>query len=148
MDLNKLVEGKTEEELKEEIKRHETKRNEIILEVLEDIPDADIKPPENVLFICKLNPVTQERDLESLFRRFGQIKSVDVIRDWKTGDSLEYAFLEFEKEESAINAYFKMNNALVDERRIKVDFSQSVAKLWYKYKGKRLQDYIRPSSIT
>ena len=61
--------------------------------VLEDIPDADIKPPENVLFICKLNPVTQERDLESLFRRFGKITSVDVIRDWKTGDSLEYAFL-------------------------------------------------------
>lgn len=24
-----------------------------------DIPDADIKPPENVLFVCKLNPVTQ-----------------------------------------------------------------------------------------
>lgn len=24
-----------------------------------DIPDADIKPPDNVLFVCKLNPVTQ-----------------------------------------------------------------------------------------
>lgn len=24
-----------------------------------DIPDAEIKPPENVLFVCKLNPVTQ-----------------------------------------------------------------------------------------
>ena len=26
---------------------------------LADIPDAEIKPPENVLFVCKLNPVTQ-----------------------------------------------------------------------------------------
>ena len=41
-----------------------------------------------------------------------------------------------------------MNNALVDERRIKVDFSQSVAKLWYKHYGKRMQDYIRPSAVT
>lgn len=24
-----------------------------------DIPDADMKPPDNVLFVCKLNPVTQ-----------------------------------------------------------------------------------------
>ena len=81
MDIDALVEGKTEEDLKEETKKHETKRNELILEILEDIPDADIKPPENVLFVCKLNPVTQERDLESLFRRFGVIKSVDLIRD-------------------------------------------------------------------
>lgn len=28
-----------------------------------DIPDADIKPPENVLFVCKLNPVTEVRVL-------------------------------------------------------------------------------------
>ena len=28
-----------------------------------ELPDANIKPPENILFVCKLNPVTQERDL-------------------------------------------------------------------------------------
>ena len=32
------------------------------------------------------------------------------------------------------NAYFKMDNVLIDDRRIHVDFSQSVAK--YKWKGK------------
>jgi hypothetical protein len=25
-----------------------------------DLPEADAKPPSNVLFICKLNPVTTE----------------------------------------------------------------------------------------
>lgn len=24
-----------------------------------DIPDAEMKPPDNVLFVCKLNPVTE-----------------------------------------------------------------------------------------
>ena len=28
-----------------------------------DIPDADIKPPDNVLFVCKLNPVTEVSEM-------------------------------------------------------------------------------------
>ena len=31
-------------------------------------------------------------------------------------------------------AYFKMNNVLIDDRRIKVDFSQSVHHLWKQFK--------------
>ena len=33
-------------------------------------------------------------------------------------------------------AYFKMDNVLIDDRRIHVDFSQSVAKVKWKGKGK------------
>ncbi len=43
-----------------------------------DIPDADAKPPENVLFVCKLNPVTTDEDLEIIFSRFGTIVSCEV----------------------------------------------------------------------
>lgn len=32
-----------------------------------------------------------------------------------------------------------MDNALIDDRRIHVDFSQSVAKLWSQYRRKDLQ---------
>ncbi len=35
-----------------------------------DLPDADIAPPENVLFVCKLNPVTTDDDLEIIFSRW------------------------------------------------------------------------------
>lgn len=55
--------------------------------------------------------------------------SCEVIRDKKTGDSLSYAFIEFEEKSSAEEAYFKMDNVLIDDRRIHVDFSQSVSKL-------------------
>lgn len=94
-----------------------------------DIPDADAKPPENVLFVCKLNPVTTDEDLEIIFSRFGAIASCEVIRDQKMGDSLQYAFIEFENEEDCVKAYFKMDNVLIDDRRIHVDFSQSLAKV-------------------
>jgi peptidyl-prolyl cis-trans isomerase-like 4 len=77
------------------MKRQKAKKHAITLEMLGDLPDANIKPPENILFVCKLNPVTQERDLEIIFSRFGPIKSVEIVRDWKTGESLQYAFIEF-----------------------------------------------------
>lgn len=35
---------------------------------------------------------------------------------------------------SCEEAYFKMNNVLIDDRRIKVDFSQSVHHLWKQFK--------------
>jgi peptidyl-prolyl cis-trans isomerase-like 4 len=94
-----------------------------VLTILDDLPDEDIEPPKTVLFVCKLNPVTQEHDLELIFSRFGPIKSCEVIRDWKTGDSLQYAFIEYETESACIDAYTKMDNVLIDERRIHVDFS-------------------------
>ena len=59
------------------------------------------------------------QDLEIIFSRFGKITSCDIIRDWKTGDSLCYAFLGFDNDKSAEEAFFKMNNVLIDDRRIK-----------------------------
>lgn len=39
-----------------------------------------------------------------------------------------YAFIEFASPQQCEQAYFKMNNVLIDDRRIHVDFSQSVAR--------------------
>ncbi|XP_067236821.1 peptidyl-prolyl cis-trans isomerase-like 4 isoform X1 [Chanodichthys erythropterus] len=121
--------------LDELIKEKEAKTKAILLEMVGDLPDAEVKPPENVLFVCKLNPVTTDEDLEIIFSRFGSIKCCEIIRDWKTGESLCYAFIEFEKEEDCEKAYFKMDNVLIDDRRIHVDFSQSVSKIKWKGKG-------------
>ncbi len=107
-----------------------------VLEMIGDLPDANIRAPENVLFICKLNPITIDDDLELIFSRFDEQVKVEIIRDMDTGNSLQYAFAEFTTEQAAAEAYFKMNNALIDDRRIKVDFSQSVAKLWDRYHQK------------
>lgn len=102
----------------------------LMMQVLNGIPDSTLVPPETVLFVCKLNPVTTSGGLQLCFSRFGVVKSAEVIRDKKTEASLRYAFVEFETVESCNNAYQKMDNALVDDSRIHVDFSQSVAKAW------------------
>ncbi|KAF0925741.1 hypothetical protein E2562_017300 [Oryza meyeriana var. granulata] len=122
------------EELEEMIRSKEAHTNAVILESVGDIPDAEIRPPDNVLFVCKLNPVTQDEDLYTIFSRFGTVTSAEIIRDYKTGDSLCYAFIEFETKEACERAFFKMDNCLIDDRRIHVDFSQSVSKLWGQFR--------------
>ncbi|KAJ7184083.1 cyclophilin-like domain-containing protein [Mycena filopes] len=121
------------EEEEERIRREKAAAaSALTLEMVGDLPFANVRPPENVLFICKLNPVTRDEDLELIFSRFGTIMSCQVIRDKRTGDSLQYAFIEFDRREDAeqpSQAYFKMQNVLVDDRRIWVDFSQSVARI-------------------
>jgi peptidyl-prolyl cis-trans isomerase-like 4 len=119
--------------IESDIRKKEAVSRAVVLEMTGDIPDADAKPPEEVLFICKLNPITTDDDLEIIFSRFGEIKQCEIIRDSKTGESLCYAFIEFATEKSCIEAYEKMNNVLIDDRRVKVDFSQSVSKLWNRF---------------
>ncbi|KAH0945958.1 hypothetical protein HN011_008855 [Eciton burchellii] len=131
--------GMNTEEIIEMQKDKEAKARATILEIVGDIPDAEIAPPENVLFVCKLNPVTNDDDLEIIFSRFGKIIGCEVIRDHQTGDSLQYAFIEFADRKSCEEAYFKMDNVLIDDRRIHVDFSQSVAKMRWRGKGKGIR---------
>ncbi|KAL9545648.1 hypothetical protein MBANPS3_007051 [Mucor bainieri] len=125
------------EEIEKKAREREAKAHALTLEMIGDLPFAEVKPPENVLFVCKLNPVTRDEDLEMIFSRFGAIHSCEIIRDRQTGDSLSYAFVEFENKEDAEEAYFKMQSVLIDDRRIHVDFSQSVSKLHKDWISKR-----------
>jgi peptidyl-prolyl cis-trans isomerase-like 4 len=124
------AEGKTEEELERLRREREARANALTLEIIGDLPFAEVTAPENILFVAKLNSATQDEDLELIFSRFGKILSCEIIRDKQTEDSLQYAFIEFEKREACEMAYFKMQDVLIDDRRIKVDFSQSTSKIF------------------
>jgi peptidyl-prolyl cis-trans isomerase-like 4 len=102
-----------EEEAEAARREQDARAAALTLEMVGDLPFANVRPPENVLFVCKLNPVTRDEDLELIFSRFGTIMSCQVIRDKRTGDSLQYAFIEFDKREDAeqarrpiFNSYF------------------------------------------
>jgi peptidyl-prolyl cis-trans isomerase-like 4 len=90
-----------EEEAESQRRRTAAASSALTLEMIGDIPFATVRPPENILFVCKLNPVTQDEDLELIFSRFGKILSCEVVRDRRSGDSLQYAFIEFDERESA-----------------------------------------------
>ena len=140
------VDEAAQEEAREKARRErEARAQALTLEIVGDLPYAEVKPPENILFVCKLNPVTEgqtydlaglasmsilkqstDEDLNLIFSRFGKILSCEVIRDKRTSDSLQYAFIEFEQQKDCEQAYFKMQGVLIDDHRIHVDFSQSV----------------------
>ena len=40
-------------------REREARAQALTLEIVGDLPYAEVKPPENVLFVCKLNPVTE-----------------------------------------------------------------------------------------
>jgi len=124
-----LEENADPEQLEKLRREREARAQALTLELIGDLPFAEVTPPEQILFVCKLNPVTRDEDLNLIFSRFGQILSCEVIRDRKTGDSLQYAFIEFGNKEDCERAYFKMQGVLIDDHRIHVDFSQSVSKL-------------------
>ena len=146
-EIVKEVDEEAEEEAREKLRRErEARAQALTLEIVGDLPYAEVKPPENVLFVCKLNPVTEgqnfdprgnyvciadklrstDEDLDTIFSRFGPIVSCEVIRDKRTKESLQYAFIEFENQKDCEQAYFKMQGVLIDDHRIHVDFSQSV----------------------
>ncbi|KAJ5273892.1 hypothetical protein N7478_009017 [Penicillium angulare] len=149
-DDEELGEEMDEDAMEKLRREREARAQALTLEMVGDLPFADVKPPENILFVCKLNPVTQgmsnpttcvwfiielythhdaDEDLQLIFSRFGTILSCEVIRDKRTGDSLQYAFIEFDNQKDCEQAYFKMQGVLIDDHRIHVDFSQSVSKL-------------------
>lgn len=115
--------------------QHQEKANDtlsLMLNLLNGVADTqgDIKPPETVLFVCKLNPATTGDGLKLCFSQFGTVLSADVVYDAKTRQSLCYGFVEFEEVEACFRAFQRMDHALIDDSRIHVDFSQSVSKLW------------------
>ncbi|KAI9682970.1 MAG: Peptidyl-prolyl cis-trans isomerase cyp6 [Trizodia sp. TS-e1964] len=132
-DDEDLDDNMSEEAVEKLRREREARAQALTLEMVGDLPFAEVKPPENILFVCKLNPVTQDietdEDLQLIFSRFGTILSCEVIREKRSGDSLQYAFIEFENQKDCEQAYFKMQGVLIDDHRIHVDFSQSVSKL-------------------
>jgi peptidyl-prolyl cis-trans isomerase-like 4 len=58
-DDEELDENIDEEAVEKLRREREARAQALTLEMVGDLPFAEVKPPENVLFVCKLNPITQ-----------------------------------------------------------------------------------------
>jgi peptidyl-prolyl cis-trans isomerase-like 4 len=57
-DDDKLDDENDVEAIEKRRREREARAQALTLEMVGDLPFAEVKPPENVLFVCKLNPVT------------------------------------------------------------------------------------------
>ncbi|KAK0668659.1 putative nucleolar protein [Cercophora samala] len=76
------------------------------------------------LFVRSLPPSATSESLTNFFSQHYPIKHATVVLDPKTKTSRGYGFVSFADPEDAIEAKIKLNNELLDGRRLRLDIAQ------------------------
>ncbi|KAG5463438.1 MAG: hypothetical protein BJ554DRAFT_7534, partial [Olpidium bornovanus] len=71
-----------------------------------------------VVFINNLSIQTENRDLEEIYRKFGNLKKVAIMYDPHTRESRGFAFLDYDTVEEAQNAVNNSANIVLHGREI------------------------------
>eukprot|EP01083_Nonionella_stella_P052845 140061_1 len=85
--------------------------------------DREKPPPSRVLGVFGMSPRTDERDLDRVFGKYGEIDTIKMIRDHRTEESRGFAFLYFQKVDDACDAREACNGINLHGRSIRTDFS-------------------------
>ncbi|KAG9487646.1 U11/U12 small nuclear ribonucleoprotein 35 kDa protein [Eleutherodactylus coqui] len=78
--------------------------------------------PQLTLFVARLSQQTTEEKLKEVFSRYGDIQRLRLVRDFITGFSRGYAFIEYKQEHAIKKAYRDANKLVIDQREIYVDY--------------------------
>jgi ATP-dependent DNA helicase RecG len=70
------------------------------------------------IFIGNLDYSATESGIESSFKQFGEISDISIPKDFITGKAKGFAFIEFEKKESALKAVNHKFPVLVNSRKV------------------------------
>lgn len=126
----KLFQSVKVRELKEQKKKDKVKKQKAFLEKklkeyspktsAAKAPEKYTQDPLNTLFVGRLSYSTDEKKLKEVFSKYGEIKSVFLVRS-KEGKSRGYGFIEFASGRDMKDAYRKANKLDVDGRQILTD---------------------------
>jgi RNA recognition motif-containing protein len=85
---------------------------------------ANQTPVKNpVVYIGNLNYKRDEFGVMKLFKPFGYVEKVNLIKDEKTGNSKGIAFVEMQTKKAANEAVQKLNGTVIDGRTAKVSIA-------------------------
>ncbi|XP_033337937.1 protein sex-lethal isoform X3 [Megalopta genalis] len=84
----------------------------------------NIDEPRTNLIINYLPQCMTEKDLYSLFVTIGPVESCRVMRDYKSGYSYGFGFVNYAKAEDAATAINTLNGLQVQNKRLKVSFAR------------------------
>lgn len=89
------------------------------------------------LYVGNLQYSSTEEDLKELFSQFGEITSIDLIKDKISGDSKGFAFVETENNAVGDKAIKGLNGTQFQGRAIKVNQAQPKTNNSRSNRGKR-----------
>ena len=73
------------------------------------------------IYVGNLSYEVTEEDLQEAFEAFGQVASVEIVKDKYSGRSKGFGFVEMPAKEEAQSAIADMNGTELKERTLKVD---------------------------
>lgn len=87
------------------------------------VPNRHVKgKPECTIFVARLSYKTTKDTIQETFSRYGKLRRFRLVKDIVTGMPKGYAFIEYESERSAEEAYRSANKMVLDGSTIFVDF--------------------------
>ena len=86
-----------------------------------EISDFDMK---RNLIVNYLPPTLNQDDVKQLFLRIGPVSNCKLIRNYTTGQSLGYAFIEYPTEHLAEDAISKIDGLQMQEKKLKVSYAR------------------------
>jgi len=86
-----------------------------------EVSDFDMK---RNLIVNYLPPTLNQDDVKELFGRIGPVSNCKLIRNYTTGQSLGYAFIEYPTENLAAEAIAQIDGMQVQEKKLKVSYAR------------------------
>jgi len=86
-----------------------------------EVSDFDMK---RNLIVNYLPPTVNQDGVKELFSKIGPVSNCKLIRNYTTGQSLGYAFIEYPTEELAAEAIAKIDGMQVNEKKLKVSHAR------------------------
>ncbi|CAG8696216.1 16557_t:CDS:2, partial [Acaulospora morrowiae] len=95
---------------------------EVVIEVAEG--GEPVEPdPSHVLGVFNLSLRTTEKDLQTIFERYGRVKQVTIVYDHRSDRSRGFGFVYMNSVEEASMAKEKTNGMEINGRNMRVDYS-------------------------
>jgi RNA recognition motif-containing protein len=77
------------------------------------------------IYVGNLSHDITEPQLRESFEKFGEVSSLDIVKDKDSGKPRGFAFVEMFSEENAKNAISGLNETEMDGRQLKVSRAQT-----------------------
>ncbi|HLF72760.1 MAG TPA: RNA-binding protein [Anaerolineales bacterium] len=76
------------------------------------------------LYVGNLSKATTQEELNTLFAQAGEVTTVSVIKDRKSGESKGFAFVTMSAQSEADKAVSMFNSYALDDHALKVDLAR------------------------